>query len=1101
MRHFDELPSLRLQPSSRKILIPFDINNKRKGAAIMLLSSDEETSYKMMNLPYIYNPQYFISYYMDRKVDNYIGSNMNKDIQEFIDSQNEAMLHNVEEPDDVFEFGETRAIKFDYTGGNSLDIRQISEVYNTENFNYWCDRFKLKKADTKINVYIYTSIEEFEDFLIEKNIQNGNKYIIYSYTEDNNIYLLSRYAYKKHVMDGPYSNYALNELISYIINKKNPDFNPYARNYLAIAASGQYEYFSKNKDFLEKNDENNLKYSKIFYDAIKRKAWNNIHVCIMKNSIGPVQGFVKKNVNTKLQKWGAIKEEKLSAEDRKNIKDSDYGLPEDKKYPMPDESHVRSAIRFFNHVDPSKEKELAKNINKKIKQYGMKVSVGKDNRFSKYYNESSLNENWIINRDDIYTNFNLWTSKKTNILYITGLSGSGKSTLAKQLAQQYNAEYIELDLLTIAQFKNDKGERSLSKMPPTLLEYWNSTDNHRTIRSWNEVNDITMETNQFNSWMIKNHLNDGKLYVIEGVQVAICLSPQDLVHYPLIIKGTSNLVSLLRRGKRRFNRQRNKEEDNTILKSVFAGINAIKNGLKNDNLIRNELQFQQFEDVYNSYLNESVVQEYGSFERSDFGDVLKITNSLNKHDFGRVCYSDAYKNSPFVIHREFYRELEPIAYVEVYQFPSTPKCVQLTAAVKDGYRGKGIMPSLVNKILQSDLAERYGIEYYIWNVAPDNYSSIRVAEKCGFINSGKTNKHGCLTYVYPVKGTKRDFINYMNKKLSEKVNLSKDNLIHNENYIGGLNENGELEIYYNIDTLLEDTILSEAPINDQKKIKKFLYQDRIRTNNQAMEGLKRAKKANPNIKKVFLKLDQYKGLNLYIDMSYYHKLFLKNNTIKLDRGIQLYFDFLNKMINNPEYKEYKKKTIFIPLFKDSWGPYNEDIYDYRKRINPLSLIFRLMKKNPDSLKKAWGNKTIVFLGDNGYFKVDFNTLTYNKLNKFKKNCDKLLSNTMITNRDIEEDSDEIINDDVDSKIAITTNIIDRIEKSTNIRIDNIVSGVPNDSVEIGDHLRIRDIEYRLEDDKKSLIAIMAPDNQGLEDIMKKNVIKNSNKIDHLVIKK
>ena len=87
-------------------------------------------------------------------------------------------------------------------------------------------------------------------------------------------------------------------------------------------------------------------------------------------------------------------EGKLSAKERKNIKDSDYGIPSKRKYPMPDESHVRSAIQMFNHVDSADEAELARNIKKKIKQYGMSVDVGKKNRFSKYYKPA--NENGVI---------------------------------------------------------------------------------------------------------------------------------------------------------------------------------------------------------------------------------------------------------------------------------------------------------------------------------------------------------------------------------------------------------------------------------------------------------------------------------------------------------------------------------------------------------------------------------------------------------------------------------------------------------------------------------------------------------------------------------
>ena len=61
---------------------------------------------------------------------------------------------------------------------------------------------------------------------------------------------------------------------------------------------------------------------------------------------------------------------------------------------MPDESHVRSAIQMFNHVDSADEAELARNIKKKIKQYGMSVDVGKENRFSKYY--KAANENGVL---------------------------------------------------------------------------------------------------------------------------------------------------------------------------------------------------------------------------------------------------------------------------------------------------------------------------------------------------------------------------------------------------------------------------------------------------------------------------------------------------------------------------------------------------------------------------------------------------------------------------------------------------------------------------------------------------------------------------------
>lgn len=78
-------------------------------------------------------------------------------------------------------------------------------------------------------------------------------------------------------------------------------------------------------------------------------------------------------------------EGKLSSEQRKNIKDSDYGLPSQRKYPMPDAKHVRSAVQMFNHCPEKDQAELARNIKKKLRAYNMTVNVGKENNFSKYY--------------------------------------------------------------------------------------------------------------------------------------------------------------------------------------------------------------------------------------------------------------------------------------------------------------------------------------------------------------------------------------------------------------------------------------------------------------------------------------------------------------------------------------------------------------------------------------------------------------------------------------------------------------------------------------------------------------------------------------------
>ena len=58
---------------------------------------------------------------------------------------------------------------------------------------------------------------------------------------------------------------------------------------------------------------------------------------------------------------------------RSELKDSDFGIPEDRKFPLDTEEHVRSAIKLFGHAEESKKKSLAKRISRKASKYGIKI--------------------------------------------------------------------------------------------------------------------------------------------------------------------------------------------------------------------------------------------------------------------------------------------------------------------------------------------------------------------------------------------------------------------------------------------------------------------------------------------------------------------------------------------------------------------------------------------------------------------------------------------------------------------------------------------------------------------------------------------------------
>lgn len=79
------------------------------------------------------------------------------------------------------------------------------------------------------------------------------------------------------------------------------------------------------------------------------------------------------------------------------MKDKEYGVPSQKKFPLDTKEHVLSAIRFFNYVDPAYEKELASAIISKIKEYNISnLTPSAANRFYKYYKPDYVEHHGII---------------------------------------------------------------------------------------------------------------------------------------------------------------------------------------------------------------------------------------------------------------------------------------------------------------------------------------------------------------------------------------------------------------------------------------------------------------------------------------------------------------------------------------------------------------------------------------------------------------------------------------------------------------------------------------------------------------------------------
>lgn len=75
---------------------------------------------------------------------------------------------------------------------------------------------------------------------------------------------------------------------------------------------------------------------------------------------------------------------------RNKLSDDQFGLPEDRKYPLNDAKHVRLAVKMFGHCEEGKRKKLAGNILKAAEKHGVSIKVGKNNPMAKYVPETMV---------------------------------------------------------------------------------------------------------------------------------------------------------------------------------------------------------------------------------------------------------------------------------------------------------------------------------------------------------------------------------------------------------------------------------------------------------------------------------------------------------------------------------------------------------------------------------------------------------------------------------------------------------------------------------------------------------------------------------------
>lgn len=235
-----------------------------------------------------------------------------------------------------------------------------------------------------------------------------------------------------------------------------------------------------------------------------------------------------------------------------------------------------------------------------------------------------------------------------------------------------------------------------------------------------------------------------------------------------------------------------------------------------------------------------------------------------------------------------------------------------------------------------------------------------------------------------------------------------------------------------------DIIFEDSSYNPL--FKKTLMKNRIKTAKELKEFYDKIKDEFSDIKYTYNDINLYNRLNLFVDLSYYSNSFLLNTTTTKIRGAKAYLELIKRLLNDKRFEEsYTKQTVIIPV--NSWAKItndDENMHLIGKHINPISCIFWCLSSNTGiNLKDIFGDREVLFLGDSSFMKINFSKL--DKLNKtlFLRNIRMIINNSMVLDPEA-----KIGTKATSSARAIKMSIVDNIEKSAKIKIDDISGEEP-----------------------------------------------------------
>lgn len=243
----------------------------------------------------------------------------------------------------------------------------------------------------------------------------------------------------------------------------------------------------------------------------------------------------------------------------------------------------------------------------------------------------TIHERWFKTQKDLYYNKDKFENGEINLCFVTGLSGSGKSTYSINLAEKYNAEYVNLDIVIYNKEKFTMDE--LNKESKLIYSFFNTCGKkyyflaNETDPSFYNGNNYDRDlTNDFVDYAIKYaKSNKNKKIILEGIWLYLFVDINKLLSNMIVIKGTSALSSSKRALKRDIGYDTAHGDAPNLKQKIKMSKHYISTNLLSDTIIT---RFRKFLSDVSSRTDNTIVYE-SSYPDNLPEDIKKFNKYLN----------------------------------------------------------------------------------------------------------------------------------------------------------------------------------------------------------------------------------------------------------------------------------------------------------------------------------------------------------------------------------------------------------------------------------------------------------------------------------------